>query len=169
MDRIRRRRPSLTVRGVIEHKGRYLFLEAVDSSSRVPGEPWYFLPGGHVGHEEGLSAALEREVAEETGLKVEAVGPLFAREFIASRHRRLSPEMPPDHHVIALIFLCRPRAGSAVDVRIPPALDETSVVRGARWLAPAELAPLDLRPPHLSAALASLAEPNDHFLFWPEE
>ena len=169
-ERPRRRRPALTVRGVIEHGGRYLFIEAADASSRTPGEPWYFLPGGHVEHGESMADALTRELEEETGIAVETVAPLFVREFIAPRHQRLSPQMPPDHHVIALIFLCRPRATEGgVEVRLPDRLDGSTIVRGARWLSPGELGDLDLRPPHLREALAAAPSDDARFLFWPEE
>jgi len=154
---------------VVEHRGRYLFFEAVDESSRSPGEPWYFLPGGHVDHGERLAEALEREIAEETGIAVETIAPLSVREFIATRHSRLSPAMPADHHVIALIFLCRPRPGSPVEPRVPAAVDGATVVRGARWLAPEALATLDLRPPQLRALLADRPREGDAFRFWPEE
>jgi 8-oxo-dGTP diphosphatase len=165
----RKKRPALTVRGVVEHDGRVLLIEATDASSRRPGEPWYFLPGGHVDAGERLAEALEREIAEETGISVEIIAPLAVREFIAARHRRVSPAMPADHHVIALIFLCRPRPGSPVQAQIPDHLDGASVVRGARWLAPGELASLDLRPPQLRELLATRPEHCDGFAFWPEE
>ena len=71
----RKKRPALTVRGVVEHGGRVLLIEAADASSRSPGEPWYFLPGGHVDAAERLDEALEREIAEETGISVETVAP----------------------------------------------------------------------------------------------
>lgn len=169
MDRPLGRRPALTVRGVVRHRDRFLFLEAVDDSSRTPGEPWYFLPGGHVEHGEPLARALERELEEETGIAVETVAPLFVREFIAPRHRRLSPAMPPDHHVIALIFLCRPRGGhDEIEVTVPEVLDGATVVRRHRWLSAEDLTDLDLRPPHLRDALTAVDE-DARFEFWPEE
>jgi ADP-ribose pyrophosphatase YjhB (NUDIX family) len=169
MEPSRKKRPALTVRGAIEHRGRFLFIEAADASSRAPGEPWYFLPGGHVDPGERLAEALEREVAEETGLAVETLSPLAVREFIASRHTRVSPAMPADHHVIALIFHCRLRDVSAAEARIPAVLDGASVVRGARWFAPEELAALDIRPPQLRELLAVRGRASGEFRYWPEE
>ncbi len=169
MNRPRRRKPALTVRAAIEHDGKYLFIEAEDASSRSPGESWFFLPGGHVEHGETLCSALEREILEETGLTIEPISPLSIREFIAPRHRRLSPQMPPDHHVIALIFLCKVTSEAPTSAQLPENLDGSTIVKGYRWLAPEDLNELDLRPPHLREML-SLAPPVDgRFVFWPEE
>ena len=169
MIRQRRRKPALTVRAVVEHDGKYLFLEAEDESSRSPGESWFYLPGGHVEHGETLCSALERELREETGLTIEPISPLSIREFIAPRHRRLSPQMPTDHHVIALIFLCRIPAEAPTSARLAENLDGSTIVKGHRWLAPDELPELDLRPPHLRAILSNSPPVDGRFVFWPEE
>ncbi len=165
--RPRRRRPALTVRAAIERDGRILFLRARDSSALSEDGYWYFLPGGHVDHGETLEAALRREIREEVGMEVEAIEPAFLREFIAEKHRNLSPEMPPDHHVIALIYRCQ-----AVPEQEPSPtgpIDGTEVVEGWTWLDRDQLSHLDIRPPHLAAALAQATSPAQSMTLWPEE
>jgi ADP-ribose pyrophosphatase YjhB (NUDIX family) len=64
---------------------------------------WYTLPGGAQRPGEGLTVALAREVAEETGLCIQ-VGPLrFVRECIAAHGAR---GLPPGFHQVELYFAC---------------------------------------------------------------
>lgn len=65
--------------------------------------PWYVLPGGGQHHQESLTAALQREVEEETGARVR-VGPLrFVRECVAGPGSR---GVPPNFHQVELVFVC---------------------------------------------------------------
>ncbi|MCC6464827.1 MAG: NUDIX hydrolase, partial [Planctomycetes bacterium] len=94
-------RVMVTARAVLLHRGRVLLLRAEE-----PGREYYFLPGGMVRHGERMEDACVREVAEETGIEVRVLRPLYFREFIAARHRRRARGMPEHHHVVALVFLC---------------------------------------------------------------
>lgn len=162
-----KRRPAMTVRAAIEHDRKILFLRARDESATSPDGCWYFLPGGHVDHGETLEQALRREIREEVGLEVENLRPAFLREFIAGLHEHRSPGMPPDHHVIALIYRCCPSEGSTA--RFEPAVDGTSEVENLAWIDRDQLETLDIRPPHLRQALATAGQEEQAFVIWPEE
>ena len=125
------KRPALTVRAVIEQNDEILFIKAQDESADSPEGCWYFLPGGHVNHGETLEQALRREIVEEVGLEIDQLKPAFLREFIAKRHRRLSPAMPPNHHVIALIYHCKPVAGQTP--RIEGSVDGVQGIDQIEW------------------------------------
>ena len=60
------------------------------------GNPYYNLPGGKQKPDELIDEALKREVAEETGLKVEPQSLLFIREGFKG-----------DSHRIELMFVCK--------------------------------------------------------------
>ena len=57
-------------RGIIVTEGRFLLVKRHAKDKR--GGQWC-LPGGHIRHGEGAAEACEREVLEETGLRVRAV------------------------------------------------------------------------------------------------
>lgn len=161
------RRPAITVRAAIEQAGEILFLKVRDGSSASPDGCWYFLPGGHVNHGETLEQALRREIHEEVGIEVRELQPAFLREFIANRHQRLSPAMPPDHHVIALIYRCSPAPGAVA--RIEGAVDGVAAIEQLEWIRHDRLADLDIRPPQLREALAKSSQTESSVSLWPEE
>ena len=76
-------RPEVAVGAVAVRHGRLLLVRR----SRGPGVGRWALPGGRVEHGETLVAALVRELAEETGLRVD-VGPLcgIAERFSDGHH-----------------------------------------------------------------------------------
>jgi ADP-ribose pyrophosphatase YjhB (NUDIX family) len=166
-DRPRKRKPGFTVRAAVERDDEILFLRARDSSSSAEDGCWYFLPGGHVEHGETLEMALRREILEETGLEIDAVKPAFLREFIAGRHRRLSPEMPPELHVIALIFRCQVAEGSRESFQ--HGIDGVQATEDLEWISRSSLDSLDIRPPHLKEVLARRQEDSPGIDFWAEE
>ncbi len=163
----RKRKPGFTVRAAIEQEDKILFLRARDSSAASEDGCWYFLPGGHVDHGESLESALRREILEETGLEIDQVRPAFLREFIAERHQRLSPEMPADLHVIALIYRCQVAAGSKEN--FVHGVDGVEATEDLEWIPRASLANLDIRPPHLKQVLAENSEIESAIEFWAED
>lgn len=103
---------------VVEEHGRYLV------GTRGEGGPlagYAEFPGGKCNEGETPAGAALRECFEETGLRVEVIEPLLAREFDY-----------PHGRVDLRFFLCRPAAGS-----------NTAALRGSfRWVDADELARL---------------------------
>jgi 8-oxo-dGTP diphosphatase len=70
--------PQLAVSGAIFRDDKVLLVRR----ARSPGKGFYSLPGGRVEFGESLHTALNREVDEETGLKIEIVGLTGWREVL---------------------------------------------------------------------------------------
>ena len=62
--------PKVTAGAVVEHDGRVLLVKRATE----PGMGLWSLPGGYVDRGEVVESAAEREVMEETGLKVKVTG-----------------------------------------------------------------------------------------------
>ena len=163
------RRPLITTRAIILHRGHVLLIRAED-----PGREWFFLPGGLVNHGETLEHAVAREVLEETALKVHVRRPLYLREFIAERHQRRSVHMPAKHHVLGVLFLCEL---TPADVDKP--FDQLGTfqpdegakgVKGLEWVSMARIAEIEIMPPHVKESLmGEFPPPADAGMqFWPE-
>lgn len=73
-------RPQLAVSAAIFRDGKVLLVRR----ARSPALGFYSLPGGRVEFGESLHDALRREVSEETGLKIEIIGPAGWREVLPS-------------------------------------------------------------------------------------
>lgn len=85
----------VAVKGVIMNKGRILLVQRAAADSAGAGS--WECPGGKIEFGEGLEAALEREVQEETGLTV-AVGALvYASSFLSD----------PGRQLIIITYLCK--------------------------------------------------------------
>lgn len=160
-------RVGVTARALVIHDGHVLFFRV-----REPGRLWYFLPGGHVEHGESLAECCLREVEEETGLKVNILRPLFVREFIANRHTRLALDMPKQHHVLAVVYLCELAAGQGSGPvtglgTAKPDATSAFTVEALEWVPLARISEIEVHPPHLKAAL--LQPLPAHVQFWPED
>lgn len=120
--------PCVAVGAIVMHRGRVLLVQR----GKPPGRGFWAIPGGRVELGETLQAAAEREVAEETGIRIRARAPVFTFETIehdsAGRVRF--------HYVV--IDLDAEYLGG--DLR--PGSD----ARGARWVAPQDLATLEVSP-----------------------
>lgn len=115
--------PTVAVGGVVLDDDRRLL---VVRRGRPPAAGRWTVPGGRVEPGEGVTEAVAREVAEETGLDVE-VGP-----FAWWLERR-----DDDHHYVILDFFARPVGGT-----LRPGDDADDV----RWATRSELEALALTP-----------------------
>ena len=117
-------RPFLAVSAAILRDEKVLLVRR----ERAPAQGLFSLPGGVVELGETLQEAIEREVAEETGLRVEPIALAGFREVVDrdadGRIRR---------HFVILCFAARWREGE-------PVLNEE--LSESRWVTPTELAGL---------------------------
>ena len=137
-------RPYLAVSAAIFRAGKVLVVRR----ARKPALNLYTLPGGVVEAGETLTAALKREVREETALEVEPVGFAGYREAIVR-----DAQGRVERHFVIVSFAARWLAGEA---KLNEELDD------ARWLRPAELAGLsttDGLAQVVAAAAARVGEP----------
>ena len=118
-------RPQLAVSAAIFREGKVLVVRR----ARSPAKGFYSLPGGRVEFGETLHAALHREIAEETALKIEIVG--------LAAWREVMPTTEGGGHFVILSFAAHWRAGE-------PALNEE--LDDCRWLAPDALGELKTTP-----------------------
>jgi ADP-ribose pyrophosphatase YjhB (NUDIX family) len=114
--------PQLAVSAAIFRDGKILLVRRAGALARG----LYSLPGGRVEFGESLHAALHREVAEETALKIEIIGLAGWREVL--------PGTGGGHYLI-MSFAARWSSGE-------PVLNEE--LDDFRWLAPDALGDLNL-------------------------
>ena len=115
--------PQLAVSAAIFRASNILLVRR----ARFPAKGFYSLPGGRVEFGETLHAALNREVAEETGLKIEIIGLAGWREVV--------PGADGGGHYLIMSFAARWTDG---EVTLNDELDDF------RWLAPDEIGELKL-------------------------
>jgi len=117
--------PQLAVSAAIFRDDKILLVRR----ARSPAKGFYSLPGGRVEFGESLHAALHREVAEETALKIEIAGLAGWREVL--------PAPSGGGHYLIMSFAARWSAGE-------PKLNEE--LDDFKWLAPEALGDLKITP-----------------------
>jgi 8-oxo-dGTP diphosphatase len=115
--------PQLAVSAAIFRDDKILLVRR----ARSPAKGFYSLPGGRVEFGETLHAALQREVAEETALKIEIIGLAGWREVV--------PGTSGGGHYLIMSFAARWTSGEPV---LNDELDDF------RWLSPDALGDLKL-------------------------
>jgi ADP-ribose pyrophosphatase YjhB (NUDIX family) len=115
--------PQLAVSAAIFRDGKILLVRR----ARFPAKGYYSLPGGRVEFGETLHAALNREIDEETGLKVEILGLAAWREVV--------PGATGSGHFLIMSFAARWASGEVV---LNDELDDY------KWLAPEDLGELKI-------------------------
>jgi ADP-ribose pyrophosphatase YjhB (NUDIX family) len=107
--------PQLAVSAAIFRDRKVLLVRR----ARSPAKGYYSLPGGRVEFGETLKAAVQREVREETGLKVEIIGLAGWREVV--------PSVAGGGHYLIMSFAARWMSG---EVMLNDELDDH------KWLEP---------------------------------
>jgi 8-oxo-dGTP diphosphatase len=115
--------PQLAVSAAIFRDGKILLVRR----ARSPARGFYSLPGGRVEFGETLHAALHREVAEETALKIEILD--------LATWREVMPGTTGGGHYLIMSFAARWTSGEVV---LNDELDDY------KWLAPEALGELKM-------------------------
>jgi ADP-ribose pyrophosphatase YjhB (NUDIX family) len=131
-------RPVVGVGGVVVDQGRVLIVRRTNPPLR--GE--WSLPGGAVETGETLTAALQREMLEETGLVVD-VGPVV--DVLDRIHTDADGRV--EYHYVLVDYLC-----SVIGGQLRPQSDAADV----RWALPSEFPAYALSEPALSVIAKAL-------------
>jgi 8-oxo-dGTP diphosphatase len=127
---MRRRRSARLL--IIEPAGRVLLFRFVFKKGALAGEDYWATPGGGVEEDETFEQAAIRELREETGIRVESVGPQVGqREFVL--------QLSDGEHVVADERFFRVEAKEATLSRDEWTAEEAEVMVAHRWWSRDEL------------------------------
>jgi 8-oxo-dGTP pyrophosphatase MutT (NUDIX family) len=117
---------------IIEPAGRVLLFRFVFKKGALAGEDYWATPGGGVEEGETFEQAAIRELREETGIRVESVGPQVGqREFVL--------QLSDGEHVVADERFFRVEAKEATLSRDEWTAEEAEVMVAHRWWSRDEL------------------------------
>ena len=127
---MRRRRSARLL--IMEPAGRVLLFRFVFKKGPLAGEDYWATPGGGVEEGETFEQAAIRELREETGIRVESVGPQVGqREFVL--------QLSDGEHVVADERFFRVEAKEAALSRDEWTAEEVEVMVAHRWWSRDEL------------------------------
>ena len=127
---MRRRRSARLL--IIEPAGRVLLFRLVFKKGALAGEDYWATPGGGVEEGETFEQAAIRELREETGIRVESVGPQVGqREFVL--------QLSDGEHVVADERFFRVEAKEATLSRDEWTAEAAEVIVAHRWWSRDEL------------------------------
>ena len=127
---MRRRRSARLL--IIEPAGRVLLFRFVFKKGALVGKDYWATPGGGVEEGETFEQAAIRELREETGIRVESVGPQVGqREFVL--------QLSDGEHVVADERFFRVEAKEATLSRDEWTAEEVEVMVAHRWWSRDEL------------------------------
>ena len=127
---MRRRRSARLL--IIEPAGRVLLFRFVFKKGALAGQDYWATPGGGVEEGETFEQAAIRELREETGIRVESVGPQVGqREFVL--------QLSDGEHVLADERFFRVEAKEATLSRDEWTAEEVEVMVACRWWSRDEL------------------------------
>jgi 8-oxo-dGTP diphosphatase len=117
---------------VLDPSGRVLLFHFVHRNGALAGQNYWATPGGGVEDGETFEQAAIRELEEETGIRVEEIGPEVGR-------RELVLQLPDGERVMAdeRFFLIKPEDASVS--RDGWTTQEAEVMADHRWWSPDEL------------------------------
>jgi 8-oxo-dGTP diphosphatase len=121
----------IRVAGLLVHDGQILLVQHRSQN-------FWLLPGGRLDEGESLHECVEREILEETGIKIRPQGPVFLGDFLSGRK-----------HIVDVIFRVDLQAPGKVLPRIRKGDD--AGLADARWF-PLDATP-ELGPPPLDQLL----------------
>jgi 8-oxo-dGTP pyrophosphatase MutT (NUDIX family) len=150
-----RLRPSARLL-VLDPSGRILLFRFVHGNGALAGQDYWATPGGGVEDGETFEQAAIRELEEETGIRVQDIGPEVGRqEFVL--------QLPDGEHVIAdeRFFLVKPEETPPLS-RDGWSTQEAEIMADHKWWSNEELAqtPATVWPENLLQMLNDIANPR---------
>ncbi|MBO8167393.1 MAG: NUDIX hydrolase [Kosmotoga sp.] len=144
----------VSVRGVVIEKGRILVVKHAHSNR----PPFWCFPGGRVeDDDETLARALQREMIEETGLKVEVGKVVYTQEFVQEK-------------LLEFFFLCKIKSGKA-KLGKDPDNPGIPILVDISWASPEELLSMPVFPRTLARKISTgeMQQINHQVLYTKEE
>jgi 8-oxo-dGTP diphosphatase len=143
--------PRVSARAVVvDQQGRVLLVRHC-----AEGREFHVLPGGRVEPGETAAEAAEREVLEETGIRVSVGELLWVREFLPERHLG-NPHHRTSMQQLQLYFSAEPTAEDATEPTSPDGTQSAVVWHPLEAVGELPLLPLGLSKPLIALGLGAV-------------